>query len=175
MTRDSWHTAYGSLAYAQPSVMTQQAPPQPAAQQHAPPPQPQGPTRGHPIPSPSPVTASSAGVILQMQDSAKVPPPSVPNVAAVPFKPRERKVALLQDPNTMKVVELGGSKAADASNSSTPSASSQRSTPSTEPAKSEAPAAAVAATTPEAAKSLPNVSCSLVASLSHLSLLSFLR
>lgn len=143
--------AYHNIAhYGQPFVLQQQ----PQAQQHPPPQPAPGPARGHPIPSPSPVNATNpAMVITQLHDpNAKVSAPGpVPNVAATPFKPRQKKIALIQDPNTMEVVDLK-TNAADSSQAST----SQRSTPSVEPVKADVPSDVPA---PEPVKSLPNVSC----------------
>lgn len=141
---------YGhNLAYGQPYVLQQ--PQQPQAQQHPQQQQP-GPQRGHPIPSPSPVNASNAGMIIQVQESGAkaVPPPHIPNAAAAPFKPREKKIAVLQDPNTMEIVDLVKPAAAD----SAPPATSQRSTPSVDSVKADT---AADVPIPEPAKNLPNV------------------
>lgn len=175
----SWHVtdAYGqNMAYGQPYVMAQQPHPPPpqqqpqaqpshASQQQQPQPQQQqgpgpGPQR-HPLPSPSPV---NSGMVIQVShdpvaNKAGVAPPStmVPNPAAVPFKPRPKKMALLQDPETMEVVDLVKSAAGSDATQSSASSTSLRSTPSADSVKAEAAASADPAV-PEPAKTLPNVS-----------------
>lgn len=155
--------AYGhpGAAYGQPYVAMQQPQQQPHPQQQQPPPQPPQqqagpPPRGHPIPSPSPV---NSGMVIQVGHETgpnKVAPAAVvPNVAAIPFKPREKKMALLQDPTTMEVVDLVKTVAGDPSSQS--SASTTRSTPSADSVKADA-ASTTEPAVPEPAKTLPNVS-----------------
>lgn len=144
-----------NIAFGQPYVQQ----PQGQQPQHPQQQQPQQPQRGHPIPSPSPVNAA---MVIQVQDpSAKAPSAHVPNPAAAPFKPRPKKMALLQDPNTMEVVDLSKPTTTDpaatttASTTTTSVTSSQRSTPSVDSAADQHTADS---SVPEPAKHLPNVS-----------------
>lgn len=178
----SWHLTdhYGqNMAYGQPYVMApqqqhqhppppqQQPQPQQAQQSHASqqqqPQQQQAQRGGHPLPSPSPVNAGMVIQVAAHENKAPVAPPSVMVPTAAPFKPRPKKMALLQDPETMEVVDLVKQASGSDATQSSASSTSLRSTPSADSVKAESTAAADAAV-PEPAKNLPNVSLLIVTS-----------
>ena len=139
-----------NYAFGQPAYVPPQQ--QQHGQQQHPQQQQQGPPRGHPIPSPSPV---NAGMVIQVHESGAKAPSHTPNASAPIFKPREKKCAVIQDPTTLEVVDLGKPDPPAAT------ATSQRSTPSVDSVKAE-PAAELPV--PEPAKTLPNVSFSSLTS-----------
>jgi len=101
------HPIYNYSAYHYPVMMTtagQTAPQVMPTSQNQPP----GPPRGQPMPSQSPANVSGTmmpPMSVEQPETRKVPQ-QVPQQVSQPLKKREKKVALIQDPNTMEIVQL---------------------------------------------------------------------